>query len=161
MNEWGSMTRIGTVATLGDGEVLPGYLHVLGAVPYRTGPETPLEMLNRPDGFFAMTFDDGGVLLLSKSQVVMAVCQTPPAATEAPELDEPELDETPAGRPVRVAVQLTSGEEFQGEVPGDLPSTRARPIDYLNATGPFFELLTEGGQRLINRAFVRAVRPLD
>jgi len=158
MNDWGSMARVTTVTTMSDGEVVPGYLHVLGAVPYRAGRETALEMLNRPEGFFAMTFDEPGVLILSKAQVVMAVC--PIEAPEAP--DSPDEDEADArGTPMRMNVRLTTGEELEGEVRAELPSIRARPIDYLNATGPFFELRTDGAQRFINRAYVRAVRPLD
>ena len=155
MNDWGSMGRVTTVMTMSDGEVVPGYLHVLGAVPYRAGPETALEMLNRPEGFFAMTFDEPGVLILSKAQIVMAVCPV-----EAP--DPPDEDEDEArGTPMRMSVRLTTGEELEGEIRAELPSIRARPIDYLNATGPFFELRTDGAQRFINRAYVRAVRPLD
>jgi len=78
--------------TMSDGEVVPGYLHVLGAVPYRAGPETALEMLNRPEGFFAMTFDEPGVLILSKAQIVMAVCPI-----EAPEVPDPVADAARAG----------------------------------------------------------------
>lgn len=160
MSDWGSMARVTTVTTMSDGEVVPGFLHVLGAVPYRAGPETVLEMLNRPEGFFATTFDEGGVLILSKAQVVMVVC--PIDAPDGPEASTDDDDDDGGGRPpIRMSVRLTTGEDLVGEVGAELPSTRARPIDYLNATGPFFELRTEAAQRLINRAYVRAVRPVE
>lgn len=160
MSNWGHMARVTTVTTMSDGEVVPGFLHVLGAVPYRAGPETVLEMLNRPEGFFAMTFDEGGVLILSKAQVVMVAC--PIEAGDPPGGKADGDEEDGEGKPpIRMNVRLTTGEELQGVVLAALPSTRARPIDYLNATGPFFELQTDGAQRLINRTYVRAIRPVE
>ena len=41
---------------------------------YPPGPETPLEMLDRADAFFALTLA-GGVTFIPKTQVVVVSCR--------------------------------------------------------------------------------------
>lgn len=151
--DWGTTERVAAIITLADGEVVPGYLHVQSAVSHRDGVETPLEMLNRPEGFFPLTDDEDGVCFLSKAQVVMVMC----------EWAETELDEEveASARTIALHVTLGTGEEFDGQATVLLPPPRARPLDYVNSLAPFFLLKTEGGPRLINRAHVHLVRPLQ
>jgi hypothetical protein len=158
MSEWGSFHRVSAVVTLENGDTLPGHIHLLGAVPYREGPETPLEMLNRSEGFFPLTFDDGGVLLLSKATVATVVCEGNTLAMTNLSEDEPEGHPEPV---MSLELVLTTGEEIQGHARPGIGHVRPRPVDYLNSVSPFFEVLTEGGSRLVNRLHVRFVRPLD
>jgi hypothetical protein len=153
MSDWGAHQQTDAVITLADGEILPGRIHLQGAVGHRLGPETPLEMLNRPVGFFPVTFDDGDVVFLSKAQVAMVTCEWP----LAPEEEALEA----AARHAALLVVLTTGEEFRGDAAIQLPETRNRALDYVNSLDPFFLLRTASGPRLINRAHVRLIRPLD
>ena len=72
MSDWGSTNRLAARVALAEGIVLDGDLHLLTrpAYPQPGGSETPLEMLNRPDAFFALTLPEGGVALVPKAQVL-------------------------------------------------------------------------------------------
>lgn len=153
MNEWGATVRVDAVVTVAGGDVYPGRIHLMGGLHWQAGPETPLEMLNRPDGFFPLTEEDGATRFFSKSQVVMVVADWPPADLA--------LEEIAVGDRHGLLVELTTDEEFTGEVIVSLPPTRTRTLDYLNALTPFFPLQTSSGVRLINRGHVRVARPLD
>ena len=49
----------------------PGVVYVMERVAHHDGPETVLEMLNRPEGFFAFRpTDEGDVLLVSKAHTI-------------------------------------------------------------------------------------------
>src|SRR5712692_6597667 len=49
-----------------------GEIFVFERVPEHSGPETPLEMLNRPEGFFPFRADGkGAILLVTKALTVM------------------------------------------------------------------------------------------
>jgi hypothetical protein len=151
--EWGATTSVAAVVTLADGEIVPGQIHLQGAVSQHRGPETPLEMLNRPEGFFPLTFDDGGVCFLSKEQVAMVLCEWPQ--------DDVDQELQASAESIHLHVMLVTGEKFRGRATVVMPAPRRRALDYVNWLRPFFLLETEGGPRLINRAHVRLVRPLD
>ncbi|HEX9895547.1 MAG TPA: hypothetical protein VGA78_16575 [Gemmatimonadales bacterium] len=157
MSEFGTTTRVRSVVTLANGEVYPGYIHLVDWAHHRAGPETPVEMLNRQQGFFPLTQDDGAAIFIPKPQVAMVTCEWPPEGwpPEGVEL----LPE--AGRRLAIEVRLANGEEFRGQVSVSLPPDRARALDYLNASEHFFQLVTEGAPRIFNRAHVTVVRPLD
>ena len=70
MSDWGSTSRISARVTLADGAVLEGELHLASRPSYPPGPETPIEMLNRADPFFALIPREGGVVFLPKAGVV-------------------------------------------------------------------------------------------
>ena len=152
MSDWGPTTRVRAVVTLAGGETYPGHLHLLDGKHARGLPETPLEMVNRPEGFFALTLGDGEAYLVSKRQVAMIVCEWPPEDAEELELQ---------GRRIRLQVRLIGGEEVVGETVAVLPAGHARVLDYLNSVRPFFQLNADRGVRLINQAHVQVVRPLD
>lgn len=157
MSDYGTTTRARAVVTLANGEVYPGHLHLTDWAHWRAGPETPLEMLNRTEGFFPLTQEEGGTLFMPKAQVAMVTCEWPPEGW--PPEDVELLPE--GGRRAGLAVRMASGEEFTGEIRVALPQGHARSLDFLNASHPFFQLVTDGVPRLINRAHVAAVRPLD
>lgn len=152
MNEWGTTTRVRAVVTMAGGGTFPGHLHLQDGLHGPGRPETPLEMVNRREGFFALTLGDGTVFLASKAQVATVLCEWPPE--HVADLPEP-------GRRIRLEVQLAGGEEVSGETTAVLPPVHSRVLDYLNSVAPFFQLQAEGGVRLINRAHVQVVRPLD
>ena len=64
-----SIPRVAMPATLLQtaGGRRDGEIYVMERVPQHAGPETPLDMLNRADGFFPFrpTGDGAGVLLVS------------------------------------------------------------------------------------------------
>lgn len=147
--DWGKVERLPAMVTLADGSVIPGAIHVQGAVSYRDGAETPLEMLNRSEAFFPVTREDGHVLFLAKPQVVMVACEAEENGAKG------------EGFPVRLRVTLDTGLEFEGEAEARLPEPRRRPLDYVNSSGRFFLLRAGRNHRLVNHAHVRMVRPLD
>jgi len=153
-NDWTTTTtRVAAVVTLANGEILPGQLHLQAAVARHSGQETPIEMLNRDEGFFPITFDDGTVCFLSRAQVASVTCEWP----EDDALEEIEA----SAHPIQLEVVLVSGESFEGQANVILPAPRSRPLDYVNSLRPFFVLRTESGPRLINRQHVRLARPFD
>ena len=156
MSDWGTTTRVRSVVTLANGEVYPGEIHLIDWVHHHAGPETPLEMLNRPEGFFPVT-QENGTVFVPKSQVAMVTCEWPPTGWP-PEgivlLPDPD-------RRVSLLVRLASGQELRGEAAMASRNGRGRALDYLNEAGPFFQLVTEDVPRLINRSHVSVVRPLD
>ena len=56
---------------------------------------------------------------------------------------------------------MIGGVEHRGVAISELPPTRARALDFLNAPERFFPLRTDDGTVCLNRRFVRAVRPLS
>jgi hypothetical protein len=151
MTDWGATLRVRVEVTIDGGGMHTGFIHLLAGKHWQAGPETPLEMLNRPEGFFPVTTEDGAVMFLAKERVVMV----------APEWPAAEAADRVAGEPHGLVVELTTGRELRGTVTVAMPRLRTRTLDCLNALTPFFPLETEGGVRLINRGHVRVARPLD
>ena len=156
MSDWGTTTRVRSLVTLANGEVYPGEIHLVDWVHHHAGPETPLEMLNRQDAFFPVT-QESGTVIVPKTQVAMVTCEWPPPGWP-PEgivlLPDPELR-------LGLLVRLASGEELRGEAAMNLRNGHGRALDFLNESGSFVQLVTEGVPRLINRSHVSIVRPLD
>ena len=154
MGDWASTERISAEISLADQARLSGELHVQGRVAHHDGPETPLEMLNRPDAFFPVTLGQGKVAFLAKAQVSMVACAPDDLGPSDPE-------RVSAAKTIALEIVMAGGEELRGWATLELPPTRARTLDYLNAPGAFFSLKGEDATRFINRSFVRVVRPLD
>ena len=156
MSEWSSaVTRIPAELLLADGSLLRGDLHVQSRSRMGARAETPTELLNRPEPFFAVTGRDGGVLLLSRAQVAVVTV----ASRDV--LEPPDRARMEAAVRLELAVTLHGGAELRGRALAELPQDRARAIDYLNASGPFFVLAGDDALRFVNRAHVRLVRPLQ
>ncbi len=73
---------------MAEGVILEGELHLLTRLAYPPGPETPLEMLNRGDAFFALTVPAGGVTLVPKAQAAVISCREPEPPTDVGFLGE-------------------------------------------------------------------------
>lgn len=153
MGDWGSTLKMSAEIALSDGTVYPGFVHLQERVPYRNGPETPLDMLDRPDPFLPLTMQGGESYFLSKSQIAVLSCEPP--ETEA------DVERRSVAQFLALHVILADGTDFQGIVSLELPPTRRRALDYLNSFKEFFVLWTGSTARYINRAHVRVVRPLD
>ena len=153
MSDWASTERITADISLAEQARLHGELHVQGRVAHHDGPETPLEMLNRPDAFFPVTVDQGKIAFVAKSQVAVVAC--------APEVGFSDPERASAAKTIALEIVMADGDEFRGWATLELPPTRARTLDYLNAPGQFFSLQGEDATRFINRGHVRVVRPMD
>jgi hypothetical protein len=153
MSDWGATQQAAARVVLAEGLVLAGHLHLLARTMSPSDAESPLEMLNREEPFFALTLNGGGVALVSKAQVAVVSCQ------EVAPSDDP--DRASVAKLVALAVELTDGVEYRGHCSFELPPNRARALDYLNGPGRFFTLETDGMMQYINKSQVRQIRPLD
>jgi hypothetical protein len=133
-----------------------GEIYVMDRVSQHAGPETALDMLNRPEGFFPFrpADDVNAVLLVTKARTVTL---TVPRAT-TPE----DPDRLSAARTGRLELTLADGSQLSGSATIELPHHHARLLDYLNASPePFFAVTTADEVHLVNRAHVLYVRPQD
>jgi hypothetical protein len=155
MSDWGSTNRLPARVALVEGVVLDGDLHLLTrpAYPQPGGSETPLEMLNRPDAFFALTLAEGGVALVPKARVLEITC--------AEDVPPPDPDRVTAAKLIELEVILPDGAQHRGRVTLELPPGRRRALDFMNGEGDFFALWSDGRTRYINKLHVRLIRPLD
>jgi hypothetical protein len=138
---------------LADGVVLEGDMHLVASAAYPLSYESPLDMLNRPEPFFALTLGEGEVAFVSKAQVALVSCRD-----ENPEGDP---ERASVARLVALEVALVSGAEFRGRSSFELPPSRARALDYVNTPGRFFTVWTNDLTRYFNKSLVRLIRPLD
>ncbi len=137
---------------MADGAVLEGDLHLAASAAYPLDMESPLEMLNRAEPFFALVLGEG-VAFISKAQVAALSCPSQNSATDPARAS--------AARLVALEVVLTSGAEYRGRCSFELPPSRSRALDYVNAPGRFFTVWTNDLTRYFNKSLVRLIRPLD
>ena len=138
---------------LAGGESHHGEIYVAERVPHHSGPETPLEMLNRPDPFFAFRPKDGQVLLVAKAATVTVEVHQAP-------MDDPTRRSVARAAPLEIT--LTGGDTLVGFALAELPEHHARPLDILNAsTDRFFAVDAGAATHFVNRAHVRFARPQE
>jgi hypothetical protein len=150
--DWGSTHQEAAVVLLAEGVVIDGSLHLLSRTNYPPGPETPLDMLNRADPFFALT-TGGGVLFVPKAQAAMVTCHH-----HAPPTDPERFS---AAKLVALDAVIVGGREVRGRAAVEMPPERSRALDYVNGPGGFFALWTDDVTHYINKLLVRMIRPLD
>jgi len=140
--------------TLSQGRPRGGTVFLAARVPQHDGPETPLEMLNRPDPFFPFRpADDGDMLLVAKTQLVALDVQHDP-------ITDP--DRLTATKELRLELVLSNGTTIAGSARVELPEEHSRTLDYLNTGAvPFIALSNQGTTHYVNRAHVLFVRPQD
>jgi hypothetical protein len=155
-----SIPRVAVPASLrlSEGDRRRGQIYVMERVPQHTGPETPLEMLNRPEGFFAFRPEtDGGgsgedVLLVTKARTIVLSVPRDPTAEDPARLS--------AAKQAGIELALADGSSLSGWATLELPAHHARLLDYLNASlEPFFAVTTADEVHLVNRAHVLYARP--
>lgn len=138
---------------LATGDPRDGAVFVMDRVAHRDGPETVLEMLNRPEAFFPFRPADGPPVLLVARQHTLAL-----SVAAADPLGDP--DRRDAAQAISLTVTLTTGESLSGEAWFEAPVTQQRPLDYLNASRESFFALVHGDVTdYINRAHVRYAQP--
>jgi hypothetical protein len=152
MSDWGTTTKVPAEVVLAEGIVLVGDLHLYARPTYPPGPETVLEMLNRPETFFALTLD-GGVSFIPKAQVVVVSCRNQATLTDP--------DRVSAARHIELEIVVQGGGEYRGRAAFELPPSRNRTLDYLNGAGIFFALDSDDLSWYLNKSRVRLARPLD
>jgi hypothetical protein len=152
-----SIPRVSVPATLllTEGDRRRGEIYVMERVPHHTGPETPLEMLNRAEGFFAFRpAGDGDIMFVTKARTIMLSVPRDAAAEDPARLSAAKL----------VGIELTlAGESLlTGWATLELPEYHSRLLDYLNASpDPFFAVGTADEVHFVNRAHVLYARPED
>ncbi|HEU5358412.1 MAG TPA: hypothetical protein VFU45_04800, partial [Gemmatimonadales bacterium] len=122
MGEWGTTERIEAEILLGDGTRLFGALFVQGRVPHHDGPETLVEMLNRPEPFTAVALTGGGVVFVPKAQIALIAAEPLPAPDDGGARQS-------TLKLVGLELEMLGGKVLTGLVSVDLPPTHARPID--------------------------------
>jgi hypothetical protein len=139
------------------GERRRGHIYVMERVPHHTGTETPLEMLNREDGFFPFRPDEESedtILLVTKAHTIML--SVPADATTQ---DPARLS---AAKLVGVELTLVDGSILEGFATAELPEHHSRLLDYLNASpGHFFAVTADEEYHFVNRAHVLYARPQE
>ncbi len=157
------MPRVAVPATLllTAGGRREGEIYVMERVPQHAGSETPLDMLNRPEGFFPFRPKNdgaggsgGAILLVTKARTVTLTIPRTTASEDPARMS--------AARTGRLEVTLADGSHLSGWVTIELPEHHSRLLDYLNATSePFFAVSTTDEIHLVNRAQVLFARPED
>ena len=139
--------------TEGDGRV--GEIYVMERVPHHSGPETPLEMLNRAEGFFPFRPAGAGPILLVTKARTTSLSIPRNAAQE----DQARLS---AAKLVGITITLVGDVDITGWATLELPEYHSRLLDYLNASlDPFFAVTTAVEIHFVNRAHVLYARPED
>ena len=145
--------RFAVTLTLASGEQIRGHIFVPPQMFAYIGREEPIDLFNELEPFFPIEVEGGEVLLIAKDRVMEV------AGLPAPEEDE--LRRASA-RMALVQIALSGGAVRFGSVRLELRADRPRLLDYLNcATERFLTLYTDRDVRLVNRAMIECVRPLD
>lgn len=147
MSDWARTRRLSCRVVLSSDEPLTGDLHLqpLGSPEHPV--ETPLEMLNRPERFFALAVDDD-VRLISKD------------AVRAVAVERDQMESHPLARRVEVQLRTDDGTDYRGTVEIELAPPSNRLLDFLNQPEPFFALLADDQSWCLNRHRLLWVRPL-
>ncbi len=153
MSHWHETNTVRVRITLSDGTSIEGDIHLQTVTALHEGSETPVEMLNRPERFFAVALPAGDVTLLCKAQTAVVTCDS--------RLCEADPERRAIARKFRLDIRLIGGQEFCGSAYWELPPTHPRPQDFLNASEAFFEITDGGDTHCINRALVGQVKPLE
>jgi len=148
-----AISRVAASITLNDGTSIEGDIFLQPASPLHEGGEVPVEMLNRPERFFAILLPSGDFTLVSKTQTAIVTCDA--------SLWEVDPQRRAISREFRLDISLIGGQNLCGNAFWELPSTNPRPQDFLNATEAFFEITEDGMSHSINRALVAQVRPFE
>ena len=145
--------RLAVTLTLVGGRCLRGHIFVHPAGQGLPEGENPLRVLNGTEPFFPLQADNGDVILVAKERVAEVWGSTLHA--------EDELRRQSA-RCMHIEVTLAAGVVRCGSVLVELPSSRARPLDYLNQHNQrFLTLYDDEGVRLLNMRQIDSVRQLD
>ena len=71
MRHWHETYRVPATITLSEGTSIEGEIYPQTLTALHEGRETPVEMLNRPERFFAVSLPSGDATLVCKAQVAV------------------------------------------------------------------------------------------
>lgn len=142
--------RVPVEITFLDGTVLTGDVHLQPNTMLCQGHEPLIELLNRPDPFFAVSLDSDQVVLLAKKQTALVSCGRDGNGANGAEFP---------GTVANLDIWLASGGRHRGTAAWQLPPAHSRPLDFMNTSGSFLELVEGDQARYINVANIRAVFP--
>lgn len=153
MSEWGGTIRLPVVVRLASGDEVTGEAYLQPRVPHHSGPETPLDLLERGERFLPLSLADGSVVFLNRAHVAVLKCDPAPP--------ESELDWLGVDRFAELDLELSDGLAVRGQAGVTLPPTRLRALDCLNAGGAFLPLRVRDAIYYVNRAHLRVARPIE
>jgi hypothetical protein len=142
--------RVSAEAILAGGAVRRITLFVADAASSHAGPERPGDLLNGGADFVPALDEDAGVMTFLNRTLVAAVR----LAAREPAEDGADLT-LPTEHAVEVV--LDSGATLRGLVSYLRPPERSRLVDFLNEPEPFFHLLEDRAEVLVNKQHVARV----
>ena len=153
MSQWQETYRVPATITLSEGASIEGEIHLQTLTAVHEGRETPVEMLNRPERFFAVSLPSGDATLVCKAQVVVV--------TSGAELSEIDPQRLAISKEFLLDIHMIGGLRLSGAAYWELPPLHGRPQDFLNASERFFEITEGRNTHCINRALVGQVNPAE
>jgi len=145
--------RLQVTLTLVGGDEMRGHIFVPMPAPGHDAELDPAALFNDAEPFFPLELEGGDVLLISKTRVVEV------AGLPLREQDEQLREATPMSL---LQIVLAGGVAHFGSMRLDVRADRPRLLDLLNEShARFIPLYTDHGIRLVNRALIECVRPLD
>ncbi len=145
--------RLAVTLTLIGGEVVEGRIFVPAPLLGHAGELDPASVFNDRDLFFPLELANGEVLLMCKARII--------EVAGLPLGDDP--DDVRGSAPMSLLeITLAGGITHFGSMRLEVRADRPRLLDYLNdCNQSFLTLYTDQGVRLVNRAMIESVRPLD
>jgi hypothetical protein len=141
-----------TLTMLGGAEVR-GFIFVQPRPQGHTAHAEPAALFNDREPFFPLELESGEVLLVSKDRVLEI------SGFALAEEDEMIRASAPMAL---LEITLAGGITHYGSMRLEVRGGRRRLLDLLNSsTQRFLVLYTDNGIRLVNRALIESVRPLD
>ena len=136
------------MVTMSGGGTLQGDVFLQPLARYRSGPQTPAELLNEPEPFFPLATAGDHHVLIAKEQVLRVTFERDAADTDVEGVEEAAVD-----------VTFADGSLTSGYLRLETRADRPRLLDYLNDDrGHFLTLRSPHGIILINRRQVVQVR---
>jgi hypothetical protein len=152
MSSYGTTQPVRVEVLLVGPRIITGSIHLQPLAQHHGGAETPVDYMNRPELFFAVTLEGEQPLFVARSQVLYVKL---PA--DSP-FDDP--DRVSAARRIEFEIELADGQLVDGVAALDVPPHRPRALDFLNSAPNFFTVRTRDAVWIVNRDHVRAVSPL-
>lgn len=130
-----------------DGMVREGVIFLSPFSATHPGAQTPLEVFNDPEPFFAFRKADGSFSMVNKSAV--SHLRFTPASDAEPML----------GHPLEVRMVFLGGEVLQGTLTLETPEGKGRLQDFLNRRRGFFPLACGAAHYLVNPLLLCEIAP--
>src|SRR5882762_9605710 len=133
------MPRVAVPATLllAGGGQREGEVYVMERVPQHAGPETPLDMLNRPEAFFPFRPKKGSerVLLVAKARTV---------TLSVPRPQGEDVVRLSAAKKATMEITLADGSTWSWRAPLALPKHRSRVAFRFSSVREWFFAIATG-----------------